>query len=616
MAFSAVQRVSKAQASGATLAIGAGDSWATPTAGNLLVATANSDATVTMTTSGFTAGPSVVDGNAAYLWWKIAAGTESTITFTPGSSAPIAGTVCEYAGNAAVPFDASNSNTINGSAGTVTVASNVVTTQAGDLIVAVAALHSGGVVPSAPSWSNGFTNQLSPSSGTGTTHAHTFYGDLMAAGAPTTYNTVCTWTSSCSDRQHLIIAFKELVSAGPPIDAGYIPPLFRPGVTLTGRPPGMWQLQMDSFIAPPPETQVLAECAEGTGTADDAEVSVLVAAEAATGTGTADNATVAAAGVTDVDAECATGSGTAGQPGVALTIAAEAATGTGTADNAGPSVEVNAGCATGSGVAEDPTVSVASMVDADAEAATGTGSADQPGVGVAVTAGCATGAGSVEQPTAAVAAAPATVTGTGSAGHPTAAISVAPVPATGTGTAAQPGVTVSVNPEGAEGTGTAPDPTVSTASFTNADAGCATGSGTADNASTAIAATAGQATGTGTAEQPTAVASVGAGLATGTGAANNAAVVIGVEALAGVASGTGTAHDAGVWLLVYAGCAEGAGEAYLPSLIVPVVPVYGLDGPATGSSTEGGATTRGMDSGPATTATLEPAATVSTGHLS
>jgi hypothetical protein len=42
---------------------------ATPTAGNLLIAVANADATVTHDGTGWTAGPSIIDGNGAYLWW-------------------------------------------------------------------------------------------------------------------------------------------------------------------------------------------------------------------------------------------------------------------------------------------------------------------------------------------------------------------------------------------------------------------------------------------------------------------------------------------------------------------------------------------------------------------
>src|SRR5688572_18916593 len=119
MAFTAVQRVSKAAAAVTSLAIGSGDGWSTPTSGNLLVATANGD-NIVSTPSGWTAGPSVVDDNAGYLFWKISAGTESTVTLNEGGTTDMIATVCEYSGNTATPVDASNSSTITVTEGTTT----------------------------------------------------------------------------------------------------------------------------------------------------------------------------------------------------------------------------------------------------------------------------------------------------------------------------------------------------------------------------------------------------------------------------------------------------------------------------------------------------------------
>lgn len=218
MPAAAVQRVAASGASVASLSVSSSTvptAWNTPSAGSLLVVTANSDATVTMTTAGFTAGPSVVDGNGAYLWWKIAAGTESTITVTPGSAAHTAMTACEYSGIEASPLDASNSSLVASSNGTVTVAAPITTTQAGVLIVAAALLHGVTVgAPSAGSWDAGLTNQLSPSSGSGAAgHAHTFYGDLLVGPAAGSFQTVCTWTTGAFDRQHIIAAFKATAAA-------------------------------------------------------------------------------------------------------------------------------------------------------------------------------------------------------------------------------------------------------------------------------------------------------------------------------------------------------------------------------------------------------------------
>ena len=212
MGFAAVQRIGKG-GNVSSISIGAGDGWATPTTGNLLVVTANSDATVTITGT-WSSGPSVVDGNGTYVWYRISDGTETTITCTPSVSDRIAITACEYSGNAAVPFDVSNSSTIAGTSGTTTTSVSVTSTAAGDLIVAAACIHAFfGTAPSAPSWTNSFTNQLTATSG-GTTNldATTFYAELIA-GAAGSYSTSASWTANASDRQELVIAFKAAAAA-------------------------------------------------------------------------------------------------------------------------------------------------------------------------------------------------------------------------------------------------------------------------------------------------------------------------------------------------------------------------------------------------------------------
>lgn len=240
MAISAVQRKAKGT-NGASISIGAGDGWATPTSGNLLVVTANSDATVTITGT-WTAGPSVVDGNGTYTWYRISNGTESTITCTPSVSDTICITAAEYSGVAASPFDTSNSSTISGSGGATTTAVSVTTAAAGDLIVAAACLHSysTATAPTGPSWTNSFVNQLTAASG-GTTvnDVTTFYAELIA-GAAGSYSTAASWTNNTGDRQELVIAFlAAATSAAVPVSfrraRTVLPPRPRPRQTTPVR---------------------------------------------------------------------------------------------------------------------------------------------------------------------------------------------------------------------------------------------------------------------------------------------------------------------------------------------------------------------------------------------
>lgn len=217
MTFAAVQRKIKGSAGAvASLSIGSGDGWVTPSAGNLLVASGNSDATLTMTTAGFTAGPSIVDGNGAYLWYKIAAGTESTVTITPGSSAHTVLSICEYSGNAASPFDAQNSSLITSAFGSSTNSAAVSSSAAGDLVFVSALIHSiNGTALTGPAWSNSFTQQLAANTGGVTSSdCYTYIGDQVV-GAAGSYSSVCTWTATAADRQHLIMAFKAATVSAP-----------------------------------------------------------------------------------------------------------------------------------------------------------------------------------------------------------------------------------------------------------------------------------------------------------------------------------------------------------------------------------------------------------------
>jgi hypothetical protein len=226
--IAAVQRVPATFSGATSCAIDGTDGWATPTSGNLIVLTINCDQTVT-TPSGYTLGPSVVDDNAVYLFWKVSNGTETTPTITPAGTTTGVMTACEYSGLTASPFDASNSSTITLSSGTTTTSTSVTTTATGDLVIAVAGLanYSTAVVaPVSPSWTNSFANQISSDVGAGTgNHAATFYAELVA-GAAGAYSTSASWTNAMEMRQELVIAFLAAVTAtdaGGRIQSGFHP---------------------------------------------------------------------------------------------------------------------------------------------------------------------------------------------------------------------------------------------------------------------------------------------------------------------------------------------------------------------------------------------------------
>lgn len=212
----------------ASLAVGSTQGWVAPTVGNLIVAWVNADVTAT-TPTGFSGGPSVVDGNGVYLWYKIAAGTETTVTFPFTASDLGTGGLLEYSGVAASPFDIQNFSSVSGSSGTTTTAVSLTGTGAtGDLWVSVAGLHgnSSGAGPASPTWTNSFTNrQTVKTGGVAAGDCYTFVADFQNTAAATV-STSASWTTAALDRQELFIAFK--------LGAGGAPAAPPPGILFIG----------------------------------------------------------------------------------------------------------------------------------------------------------------------------------------------------------------------------------------------------------------------------------------------------------------------------------------------------------------------------------------------
>lgn len=162
-----VQVVTKDEQVSADLTIASGDGWATPGAGNLLVMwhSARSGKTP-LTPSGWTAHPQgtvVANNDRGGMFYKIAAGTESSITASVSAGDRHACTIAEYAGTWTVDDDAEATGT-----GTA-LASGSVTPPTGERTLIV-----GGVT------SNTSDVQASVTPGAGWTEL----GDQMVDGPP------------------------------------------------------------------------------------------------------------------------------------------------------------------------------------------------------------------------------------------------------------------------------------------------------------------------------------------------------------------------------------------------------------------------------------------------
>lgn len=215
MGFARVQNAADgANSTSLTITLGA-----TPAAGNLLIAWANSDATVTHSGTGWTAGPSVIDGNGAYTWWKIAGSSEpAAVTFTPSVSDYICAGLLEYSGNTPSPLDAASSSTHSGTATSSTTAVTVTTTEDHDLGIACALLHSStpnSAVPTAPAWTNGWSNVQAQGAVSPTWACWSYIGDNLDLGTAGAAGTAVSWsTVTWLDAQELLLTFKAAAGGG------------------------------------------------------------------------------------------------------------------------------------------------------------------------------------------------------------------------------------------------------------------------------------------------------------------------------------------------------------------------------------------------------------------
>lgn len=130
---------------------------ATPISGNLLVLIVVSNNTVT-TPSGWTLAKSAIDNTGSYVFYKISAGTESSITVTqPSDFGTIA--VMEYSGLTNV-LDKTASAIGQGGSGTISTGTTAATTTANELIITVAGIsqtNPGSITVTG--WSNSLVSQ-------------------------------------------------------------------------------------------------------------------------------------------------------------------------------------------------------------------------------------------------------------------------------------------------------------------------------------------------------------------------------------------------------------------------------------------------------------------------
>lgn len=272
-----------------------------------------------------------------YVWWKVAAGGETSVQYTIGSAATSCWEFYEVSGLTTSPYDISNGQ-LAGSAGN-TYTTPAITPSAGDryLFASMGGSLSAANPTGMGTWLNSFTelNDTFNTLGSGTRDVIGAADLSVTANGSTSYSTGATYdATSPQTRTGIILAFK-VAAAG---------------------------------------TSAPATEATGAGAAQGPAVAVTVAATEATGAGSAPSPAA---------------SGTAG---------ATEAVGSGSALAGLAALTVNASEATGAGVAFNPTATA--PTNAPATEATGSGSAAGPAAAVSVNAGVATAVGSAAAPLA------------------------------------------------------------------------------------------------------------------------------------------------------------------------------------------------------------------------
>jgi hypothetical protein len=189
---------------------------AAPTAGNLLVAWGNSDALVSIGGSGWNAGPSIIDGNGAYSWWKVAGGSEpSSVVFTPSVSDWITAGVLEYSGLTGTPLDTSGSAMISGTPSTSTTTITLTSAADHELGIALALLHASSPTaePTAPTWSGGYSTAQTHGVAGGPSKVYSLIGDNLDLGAAGSSSVAASWTGAWPDAQALVLLFTAVAGA-------------------------------------------------------------------------------------------------------------------------------------------------------------------------------------------------------------------------------------------------------------------------------------------------------------------------------------------------------------------------------------------------------------------
>lgn len=189
----------------------------TATAGRLLVVTVGSDDYKTGDPSGYTlsTGMSQQTFLGSYVWWKIAAGGETSVSYTIGSASPSAWTVTEFDNVDATPYDISNGQLVASGATTYTTPSITPSTGRRLILAVIGGSRNPPAITDLNTWLNGYTEVNQSFNNSGATGDITGIAMLVMDGnGSTTTSSGATYSTTPDARTAHIISFNVASGGG------------------------------------------------------------------------------------------------------------------------------------------------------------------------------------------------------------------------------------------------------------------------------------------------------------------------------------------------------------------------------------------------------------------
>lgn len=204
----------------------------TPTSGNLLVACGVSDATLTMTSTGWTLAISAINSCGLYQWWKVAGASESTtVQITPSVSDTVAMMIEEWSGNTASPVDKTASLAVQTATSHPVTGTTAALTQADELAVGVIGIN---LAATFSAWTNSYVEAADLTGGTGQPNPAALGVAELATSGTGTQTTSPTTSISTSQVSGLIATYKAAAAVADNTTKPALPGMFTPQLNPQG----------------------------------------------------------------------------------------------------------------------------------------------------------------------------------------------------------------------------------------------------------------------------------------------------------------------------------------------------------------------------------------------